>query len=532
MLGFLSAARSHAQEPSFLQAGDNIVFIGDSITEIGHYGNMVNDALADAYPAGDIVAANQGSGGKTASAGMGLLKVYMAKQKPTIVCVMFGVNDTSWAASGADQKAAAFAKNLATFLPARDEHGFELIFLRTSDFSHDAKPDGWVDGLNKALGVLFEAQNEFAKSNNIPIIDVHGAYRSALARAWEADPLYAFTPDVVHPLLPGSAAMAAEILRAFGVGLPLAGKERGPLRIDRTGPFLKLTDKAGVVPLEADIPLHISSDQGNALPGPSGALGYFKKEESAILAMKPLTDRIAVYPLWMWGTVNQSEAFGSALLHVSPIHDLDKQPYKTKAGELKSWSGHAMGDSPPSTVSDIEVKHAESSLYISFAWSDASIVPAAPGFKSRFGQEIKTALNLQCRAGDQPCDAVEFCLDLRPDASTGRYTSGSDGVPEGIMKIGVYFEAGATATNAAIQVHPESESDKASLKQNEDGTYTVSVSVTPAGKSFGFNAIVTDKTAFAGGGQLYHFGGVDPQDPLGFIRLGLGVEGLFYRIGY
>ena len=154
------------------------------------------------------------------------------------------------------------------------------------------------------------------------------------------------------------------------------------------------------------------------------------------------------------------------------------------------------------------------------------------GFKSRFGQEITTPLNLQCRAGDQPCDAVEFCLDLRPEASAGRYTSGSDGVPAGIMKIGVYFDAGATATNAAIQVHPESESDKASLKTNDDGSYTISVTTTPPGKSFGFNAIVTDKSAFASTGFLYHLGGVDPQDPLGFVRLGLGVEGLFYRIGY
>ncbi len=254
-----------------------------------------------------------------------------------------------------------------------------------------------------------------------------------------------------------------------------------------------------------------------------------------MLATKPLSDgRIYVYPFWMWGTVDGKEAFGSSLLHISPVHDLKAGPFKKQRAHFRAWAAHAVGKAAPSPVHDLSVTTGESSLEIRFSWKDDSIVPAAPPFKSRFGQEITTPLNLQCRAGDQPCDAVELCLDLRPDASAGRYTASSDGVPEGIMKIGVYFKAGTTATNAAIQVHPESESGKASLKQNDDGSYTVTVTATPNGKSFGFNALVTDKQAFAGGGSVHHLGSADPQDPLNFARLGVGVGvgGLFYRIGY
>ena len=532
-LSLLITSSTFAQKPAYLRSGDHIVFIGDSITEFGYYGKLVHEALQAAYPDQGLVAASQGSGGKTAAAGMGLLNAYMAKDKPTIVCVMFGVNDTGWAASGAEQKAAAFARNLESFIAAREKHGFELVFLRTSDFSHNASPDGWVDGLNKTLAKLFEAQDALAKENNIPVIDGYGAYRSALSHAWEADPLYEFTPDVVHPLMPGCAALAAEILRAFGAGLPLAKKERGLLRTHPQEKTLSFGDDAGIAPPDGDVKLKISNgkqDQKLILIGAPASLRM--RLADAAIPSKAFTQRVTVEPVLAWTAGKGTEAFGSSLLHISRIHNLGKQPFTAKTAGFKYWAEHHAGDVVPCPVADLEVKSADASLEISFKWSDTSVVPASPGFKTRFGQDVATPLNLMARTGDQPCDAVEIFLDLRPDASAGRFASSVDGVSEGIVRIGVYLKDTGTATNAAVQVHPEALADKIKLTHAPPNTYTLSISARPEASSFGFNAIVTDKQAFKGGGFLYHLGGAHPQDPLGYVRLGLGVEGLFYRVGY
>ena len=73
------------------------------------------------------------------------------------------------------------------------------------------------DGMHSELFLLSanpdlyrQAQDELGAKHNVPVIDVLGAYRRALAKAWKKDRLYEFTPDVIHPTQPGHAAMATE----------------------------------------------------------------------------------------------------------------------------------------------------------------------------------------------------------------------------------------------------------------------------------------------------------------------------------
>ena len=79
---------------------------------------------------------------------------------------------------------------------------------------------------------LFAEEDRVAGLNGVGVIDGYGAYIRELHRAWQVDPRYEFTPNFVHPTMLGHSAVAGEILRAMGAGLPLVGERRGSLQPD------------------------------------------------------------------------------------------------------------------------------------------------------------------------------------------------------------------------------------------------------------------------------------------------------------
>ncbi|NQT91134.1 MAG: hypothetical protein HQ559_00120 [Lentisphaerae bacterium] len=531
---------------SYLRAGDHIVFIGDSITEMGHYGNMVQRALTTAYPDAGIKAVNHGSGGKTASGGITLLNHYLGS-KPTIVCVMFAVNDTKWSAGGEDAKAAEFVANLEKFAGMAEMNGFELVFIRESHFSHNAYADPWVAGLNKVVERLLDEQDRVAAKHGIPVIDAYGAYIKALGKAWAQDPLYEFTPDVVHPLLPGSAAMAGEILSAFGVGLPLSDKKRGALNLQPdAGMSIQVLEETGICPEDAGIPLRVrvSSLTQNPAKGTlacvSGpwttnlqvsAQGFDSVILETTLPVRGMTGRVTCAPVHALFSEEERVATAQSLLYVSRIVDIAKSPYTVQASDLRPFQGAAREDGPP--LKSVSVTQTGEGIETVFTWRDKTPVAASNGFRNRFNVVVEEPVDLRSRAGGQPCDVVEFLFDLRPEATAGRYTASADANPEGVIRIGVYLTKTDGNYEATALAEPASFSDKVKLETTDSGTYKLKLLERPAGYTFGFTTLVTDSTEFKpGAGIVYHLTGTLPPDPTDFVRLGRGIAGSFYRIGY
>ena len=73
--------------------GDRVVFFGDSITHGGFYGEYVNLFYATRYPERDIWFSNSGWSGATAQQGLWSIADDIVAKKPTVVTVMFGMND-------------------------------------------------------------------------------------------------------------------------------------------------------------------------------------------------------------------------------------------------------------------------------------------------------------------------------------------------------------------------------------------------------------------------------------------------------
>lgn len=222
-----------------MRPGDVIVCVGDSVTAAGVYDGFLQAMLDRLYPEAGIRIVNRGQGGQTAGAATGLLRSAMDAEHPTPATFMFGVNDTRWSAGDEDAKAAAFTDGLASAVEFAASKNVTPLLLRESHFSHGQAPDEFAAKVNGVFDRLMPAQDAFAAARQIPVIDTPGAYMRALAAAWAADPRYEFSPDIVHPNSAGHAAMAGEILRALGAGLPLAAPlaaptgPRGPLPLAR-----------------------------------------------------------------------------------------------------------------------------------------------------------------------------------------------------------------------------------------------------------------------------------------------------------
>ena len=532
---------------SFLRAGDHIVFIGDSITEAGIYGRMVQRALQATYPDANLKAVSHGSGGKTAAAGTGLLKHYLSAAKPTIVAVMFGVNDTGWSAAGIEQKAAAFTTHLKAIIDQCRENSLEVVLIRTSHFSHNATRDAWVDGINSALDQLLKAQDELARENKVPLIDAYGAYVEALAHAWKVDPLYEFTPDVIHPLEVGSAAVAGKILKAFGVGLPLATELRGSMNPSPAqGLHVSVGGRAGSVPNDGEVPVRLVI-RNNTLEPASGRLrctigswstvvhsGEIEPRVAASIQVgvpaRALRERVSCDPVHVAYRTGTRVAFGQSVFQYSRIANLSELVYAAPAGEFQPIAGARKEGAP---VKKVSLKANGGEIGIHFTWSDATVVPAKPGFKSRFGAQIDTPLDLNARPGDQRADAVEILLDTRPEESAARYTSSSDGNPPGTVRVGIY-RTGAEdgADSIGMQVHPAELQSMVELSRPGPDQYRVTVKGVPPEGHFGFAMLATDVPGPGKPAAVYYLGGEHAMDPIGFIRMSATRDGVYYRIGY
>jgi len=536
-------------EPSFLKAKDEILTVGDSITQQGIYQEYMQRILDTLYPGAGIRIVNRGIGGMGAEGGIGVLEEYLRTGKPSIVTVMFGVNDTRWSALDPEGKEAEYIKHLTRIIEIAKANGLNLILLRETHFSHNAYPAEWETAASTWLEGLLRAQDKLAAERGVPVVNVHDAYRRALAAAWATDLHYEFTPDVIHPTQPGHAAMAVEILRALGAGLPLATDARGPLHIarDERGAGACL-DAVGIIPeaapgeKAAQLAIQVRAANFSAMPFAGvGTVVLGDQKYSSELTLPPygadggevllsseyLKDRWGVLPIYLAFVADNGFFANHALLTFSRLVPAAREPFTVKAAD---FLGPGQLTCP---VTDVAVRRVPDGLKVSFTWSDQKVVFAQTPFKNRFGKEITTRLDLNSHDG-QLCDAVELFVDLRPDASVGRPASAIDGNAAGVLRYGIFRMAEGDATITKLQTPPDVNTDDAKLAFKGDAI-TLDLKFRPAGSFVGFSMRVTDTDEFKlNKGPFFVLTG-DPRvtfAPLSYILLSNGQTGIFYRVGY
>ena len=552
LLSSLSCANGRAED-SFLRKDDVIVCVGDSITAAGIYAAMLQEALSALYPQAGIRVLNEGRGGDDAEGGASRLASQLKQEQVSIATFMFGVNDTRWSPTDPDGKAKAFITGLKKATDIASARGTPLLFLRETHFSHGKGPaaDAYEVKVTAMLDHLQTAQARFAAEAAVPLVDVRGAYERALARAWDKDPAYEFTPDIIHPTSPGHAAISCEVLKAFGAGLPLsvADRPRGGLHLENSADFvIALADSHGTVKPDGRIQIEVEllnrstqPDEGSLVVALGGqrlrtpvSCPPGEKVKCALeFPAEALKERWGAGPVYMVFLGKQRFAAEGGFLFYSRVRPAGRAALTFAATDFSPLmaEGNLKRDCP---VTDVSVRREGDSLVADFTWGDRTAVTAQTGFKDRYGKVYTTALNLDSREG-QACDAVEFIFDLRPGATIGRWTSNIDSNPSGVRRLGVYRETREGKTVAALQASPDVPAEAASLTALGEDRFSLKLRAKAGGPFVGFSMRVTDNTVARYASTqpfvLTKRDGAGPE-PMSYIALGTDAELLFFRFGY
>ena len=232
------AAGLAAAEP--FADGERVVWLGDSITQIGSFGHPVRTFYWTRYPDRRIAFFNSGIGGDRASGGLWRYGTDVKPFGPTSLVVMFGMNDVNPFDYQAPEKrdadyAARIAKmadgvfvgytNDMTRLYARFRADFpraEFYWCVPSAYDETAvlakEWHGNHPGANDALGRLGRWIRRQCFRDGGTLVDFHETMTDQMTGCQAGNPSYSLlSPDRVHPSNMGSAFMGYVFLKAQGV---------------------------------------------------------------------------------------------------------------------------------------------------------------------------------------------------------------------------------------------------------------------------------------------------------------------------
>ena len=202
-----------------LQDRDRIVFLGDSITELGDqpggYVSLVRDTLISRYPDLGLEVLGAGvSGNKVPDLQARLSEDVLAKH-PTVVVVYIGINDVwhstmAWGGTPIPR----YAEGLRSVLSRITNTGARVVLCTPTVIGERH------DGANPLDGMLDEyadISRQVARELKVPLLDLRKVFLRYL-RIHNPDNAGEgiLTSDGVHLSDKGNQLVAGEILRVFG----------------------------------------------------------------------------------------------------------------------------------------------------------------------------------------------------------------------------------------------------------------------------------------------------------------------------
>lgn len=218
----VSASTAHAA-PFFLRDGDTVVFMGDSITEGGACTTAVEDYVVTRFPTLSVRFVNSGVGKDKISGGITgdmteRLNRDVAAFKPTVVTMMFGMNDGAFRAFDQDAYD-AFASGYESALSTlkRLVPDARLTLIQPSPYDEVTRARWIGGGYNAVLTRYGDFVSHLAARNGALTVDLNAPVVSDLNAIRSADPDSAgrLFPDRIHPTPAGGLLLAKALLKAW-----------------------------------------------------------------------------------------------------------------------------------------------------------------------------------------------------------------------------------------------------------------------------------------------------------------------------
>jgi lysophospholipase L1-like esterase len=234
----------------FIQDGDRVVFLGDSITEQRLYTTYIEAYTLARYPQWKLTFRNVGWGGDTAwlrqrshpdeptlfaadeagqqamveKAVKGGLERDVLPLRPTAVTIDFGMNDHAYQPFREDIFK-AYVRSQTELAKVLEAAGARVALL-TPQPIEDKRPDPDQDARNQSLRRFSDGLREVAEKENARFVDQFGPYMAVLLQARAGNPsAFVGGGDAVHPGPPGHTLMAWAILKGLGASSEVSRAE-------------------------------------------------------------------------------------------------------------------------------------------------------------------------------------------------------------------------------------------------------------------------------------------------------------------
>lgn len=243
IIPFLSLALctgTQAQSVAPFQKGDRVTFVGNSITDGGHYHSYIWLYYMTHFPRMRLWMANCGVGGDTAKEILARFDDDVLTKSPTVLTFTFGMNDTGYyeynGADSADFARRKFEEAKQQFALCEEKlktlTGVRTVMIGTSPYDQTSTFNNDIfarknDNMQRVIAV----QKEAAARNGWEFLDFNAPMVRLNIGQQKTDPTFTLIGnDRIHPDNDGHMAMAYLFLQAQG----MVGKKVADMQLDAT----------------------------------------------------------------------------------------------------------------------------------------------------------------------------------------------------------------------------------------------------------------------------------------------------------
>lgn len=229
---------AQAQQIAPFQQGDRAVFLGNSITDGGHYHSYIWLYYMTRFPYMQVQVLNAGIGGDTAADLYKRLDDDVFNKRPTVLMVTFGMNDTGYFEYNQPGAAEFGEKRYQTCLENYKKiekrlqtlEGVRVVMLGSSPYDETAQIENTAfQGKNAVMQRVVEFQQKAAQENSWEFLDLNAPMTQIAQREQAHNPAFTLCgSDRIHPGNDGHMVMAYLFLKAQG----LDGKEVAHMELD------------------------------------------------------------------------------------------------------------------------------------------------------------------------------------------------------------------------------------------------------------------------------------------------------------
>jgi len=317
--------------------GDRVVFMGNSITDGGHYHSYIWLYYMTHFPNMRIDCFNAGIGGDVSKQMLERLNTDVFAKKPTVMTLTFGMNDTGYELYPAAKADSLYGQKVKVSLQSFELIKAELkqhpeikkVMIGSSPYDETSKIK--VRPLlkkNSAMLVIAAEQQKTAKENNWGFVDFNTPMTQISQREQRTDSIFTMQDaDRIHPTNDGQMVMAYVFLNAQG----LAGTKVADVVINTTNNKIERQINCKITGLAANGSTTKFAYLANSLPYPIDTIpsGFGRPQRSQAQALK-------LIPF-----IND---YDQEILHVKGLDQTKIYALTIDGKAIGTWDGKAYND--------------------------------------------------------------------------------------------------------------------------------------------------------------------------------------------